>query len=46
MKKQFIVCRLKYKEYKLLRRLAKQNTKQNNMSVRKYIKKLMVEYIN
>ncbi len=42
MKKQFIVCRLKYKEYKLLRRLAKQN----NMSVRKYIKKLMVEYIN
>ncbi len=36
MKKQFIVCRLKYKEYKLFRRLAKQN----NMSVRKYIKNL------
>ena len=42
MKKQLIVCRFKYKEYKLLKRLAKEN----NMSVRKYIKKLILEYSN
>lgn len=40
MKKQFIVCKFKYKEYRLLKRLAKEN----NMSVRKYIKKLILEY--
>ncbi|WP_297244917.1 hypothetical protein [uncultured Brachyspira sp.] len=42
MKKKLIVCRSKYKEYKLLKRLAKEN----NMSVRKYIKKLILEYSN
>ena len=42
MKKRLIVCRFKYKEYKLLKRLAKQS----NMSVRKYIKKLILEYSN
>lgn len=42
MKKQLIVCRFKYKEYKLLKRLAKEK----NMSVRKYIKKLILEYSN
>ncbi len=40
MKKRLIVCRFKYKEYKLLKRL----DKENNMSVRKYIKKLVLEY--
>ena len=42
MKRELIVCRFKYKEYKLLKRLAKEN----NMSVRKYIKKLILEYSN
>lgn len=42
MKKQLIVCRFKSKEYKLLKRLAKEN----NMSVRKYIKKLILENSN
>ncbi|MCZ9852439.1 hypothetical protein OFR22_11565 [Brachyspira hyodysenteriae] len=42
MKKRLIVCRFNCKEYKLLKRLAKEN----NMSVRKYIKKLILDYIN
>ncbi|WP_260848417.1 hypothetical protein [Brachyspira hyodysenteriae] len=42
MKKQLIVCRFKSKEYKLLKRLSKEK----NMSVRKYIKKLILEYSN
>ncbi|MEI0492990.1 hypothetical protein R4J17_11205 [Brachyspira intermedia] len=42
MKRELIVCRFKSKEYKLLKRLAKEK----NMSVRKYIKKLILEYSN
>ncbi|WP_276307049.1 hypothetical protein [Brachyspira sp. G79] len=41
MKKRLVVCRLNYKEYKLLKRLAKKN----NMSVRKYIYKLLMNSI-
>lgn len=41
MKKRLIVCRFKYKEYRLLKRLAKQS----NMSVRKYIYKLLMNSI-
>ena len=42
MKRELIVCRFKSKEYKLLKRLAKEK----NMSVRKYIKKLILENSN
>ena len=42
MKKRLIVCKFKNEEYRLLKRLAKEN----NMSVRKYIKKLILENSN
>ncbi|WPC23626.1 hypothetical protein N4239_11845 [Brachyspira hyodysenteriae] len=42
MKKRLVVCILNYKEYKLLKRLSKEN----NMSIRKYIKKLILDYMN
>lgn len=41
MKKRLIVCKFKNEEYRLLKRLAKEN----NMSVRKYIYKLLMNSI-